>query len=216
MLTCFFMSGCGPAEPPEAATFREMEARNVIVKDGKLIELNFGSKSFGDADCAKLATLADLQVLDLGKCQITDAGLDHVAKLASLESLTLEGVVAITDAGIAKLPGLTKLTNLNVGGTSVTDQAMESIGKLPAIQKLSLAPAPGVTDAGMRHLDGLKQLDEIWLVGTGVTTEGLKTLKAAHPNIIVHGVEDEEEEETATATEPPADTEASDVPAPQP
>lgn len=197
--------------------FRQMEARNVVVKDGKLIELNFGSKSFSDADCAKLATLADLQMLDLGKCQITDAGLDQIGKLTSLESLSLEGVKGITDEGVAKLSGLGKLTNLNVGETGVTDKALETIGKFPALQKLSLAPAPGVTDAGMSQLSGLKQLNEIWLVGTGVTVAGAKELKAAHPNILVHGVDDDDEEEAATDVEPAPDAKGvEEAPAPQP
>ncbi|MDZ4780919.1 MAG: hypothetical protein SGJ19_11755 [Planctomycetia bacterium] len=196
ILAVCVVAGCGPAEPPEAAMFREMEARDVIVKDGKLTELNFGSQSFSDADCAKLAALSDLQVLDLGKCQITDAGLDQVAKLITLDSLSLEGVTAITDAGIAKLSPLKTLTNLNLGGTGVTDESLESIAKLPALQKLSLAPAPAITDAGLSQLDGLKQLNEIWLVGTGVTAEGAKSLKAAHPGILVHGVDEEEETES--------------------
>jgi len=183
--------------------FREMEARNIRVADGKLVEVNFGGKSFGDGDCAKLAGLTDLEILDLGQCQLTDAGLDHVAKLTSLDSLSLETAKGVTDAGIARLGGLTKLTNLNVGGTQATDASLDTIGKLTNLQKLSLVTLPGITDAGLPKLDGLKQLNEVWLSGTSVTPEGAKAFLAAHPGVILHGVETEDEEEGAT--EAPAD-----------
>ncbi len=174
--------------------FRQMEARSVVVTNGKLVELNFGSKVFDDADCQKLAKLADLVHLDLGKCQITDAGLDHLVGLTQLESLTIEDNQSITDAGIAKLATLTKLNSLNVGTTKITDKSLEIAGKLPALEKLSIAHAADITDAGLSNLDGLKNLKEVWLPGTAVTPAGVKKLEAAHPGILVHGFDDEAEE----------------------
>ncbi len=186
-------AGCSKSEPPAAEVFRQMGARAVDVKDGKLIELNLSQTKVADADLAQLAGSTDLIHLDLGLCDnITDAGLEHVAKLPELQTLTVDSNSKITDAGIAKLEPLKKLKILNIGQTKITNKAIDTVATLPALEKFSVALVKDITDEGVAKLDGLKHLDEIWLPETGVTPDGIKHLEEKHPNIVVHGTDADE------------------------
>jgi hypothetical protein len=56
-----------------------------------------------------------LRILRLARCSITDVGVEHLARLESLEELDLNGCSNIGSAALGKTLGqLTKLTNLDV------------------------------------------------------------------------------------------------------
>lgn len=192
------MNGCSPAEPPAAAAYRALGARNMVVQNGKLTELNLAQADITDADLAKLAECPDLITLDLGLCtKLTDAALDDVAKLSQLESLTINSNPKFTDAGISKLEPLQKLKFLDIGQSKLSNASLAAVAKLAALEKLNIAFVAGIDDEGVKQLDGLKALNEVWLPNTGVTKVGLEHLQTAHPGINVHGVDEEEETEAA-------------------
>jgi hypothetical protein len=69
-----------------------------------------------DAAMAQIGKMTNLEVLDLLNCnRVTDAGLEHLRKLARLKELSLQ-YVGITDAGLKHLAGLNRLTDVIVGG----------------------------------------------------------------------------------------------------
>ena len=72
----------------------------------------------GDA-IEPVATLLNLRRLSIGRTQITDEGLKHLAKLNELRVLHLNHNV-ITNVGLEHLYGLQHLETLNVGGTAST------------------------------------------------------------------------------------------------
>lgn len=199
------VSGCSPAEPPAAEAYRKLGARNVVVQDGKLIELNLSQAAVTDADLAKLAESPELIHLDLGLCtKLTDAGLEHVAKLPQLETLTINSNPTFTDAGIAKLATLKRLKFLDIGQSKLTNESLATVAQLPALEKLNIGYVAGMDDEGIKQLDELKQLNEIWLPNTGVTAAGAEHLAKVHPDINVHGLDDEEDEDAEPGEDAPS------------
>jgi len=94
----------------------------------------------------------------------------------------------ITDAGLQTLADLTSLQELNLCGTQVTDDGLKVLTGLPNLQKLCLIDT-FVTDAGLKVLAGLPSLQELNLLGTLVTDAGLKALAGMKLKILVIPVE---------------------------
>jgi hypothetical protein len=91
--------------------------------------------------------------------QLTDAGLEHLKDMKSLEFLSLRNANC-TDAGLENLKGLSNLQFLDLVNTDVTD-------------------------AGLEHLKGLSQLNRLDLWDTKVTKEGVRKLRKALPNCFI-------------------------------
>lgn len=134
------------------------------------------SDKFGDKELALLAPIAEQVLwLDLARSQVTDAGLDTIAKMTYLERLHLENT-KVTDAGLAK------------------------VGKLPALEYLNLYGTK-VTDAGTARLAEAKALKKLFVWQTGVTKAGAKALEGKVPGLVVNvGLS---EAEIAKLTAPP-------------
>jgi Leucine-rich repeat (LRR) protein len=80
-----------------------------------------------------LAGLTNLRDLNLMRCaKLTDAAMDHVSLLSSLEKLNLAGT-QVTDAGLHKLEGLKQLKeitlsiNASIYLTKVTDSGVAGL-----------------------------------------------------------------------------------------
>lgn len=152
------------APAPSAAAVAALRAKQVAVQPlaqgSNLLWIDFAAPAAKttDADMALLAPLTpNVAQLGLGRAKITDAGLDAVAKLASLETLDLRST-GVTDAGLAKLAGLKSLSHLNLVNTGITDAGLEKLATLPGLTKLY-----------------------VW--GTKTTPEGIAKLKAAFPKL---------------------------------
>ena len=132
---------------------------------------------FGDKELALLAPIAT-QILwvDLSRSQVTDAGMDTLAKMANLERLHLENT-KVTDAGLAKLGTLTNLEYLNIYGTKTTDGGIAKLASAKDLKKLYVWET-GVTQAGAKALEGkLPGLK----VNVGLTAEEIAKLTAPPP-----------------------------------
>ncbi len=92
---------------------------------------------FTDADLAKLAPLAaNLRWLDLAGTKVTDQGLEHFAA-PNLVRLHLERT-AITDAGLQGLLHLESLEYLDLYGTQVSDTGLRQLEGLPKLKQVFL------------------------------------------------------------------------------
>ncbi len=98
----------------------------------------------------ELTALTNLEVLELPRSHLDDAGMKHVAEFKSLRKLVVNN--QISDAGLKELVGM------------------------PALQAIAIEPGAPVTDAGLASLAKIKTLESIRVRGTKVTAAGLKHL----------------------------------------
>lgn len=144
-----------------------------------------------DAGLEHLQKLTSLQSLCLESTLVTSAGLKHLQGLTNLGDLDL-GDTAVGDAGLVHLKGLTKLQDLNLYNTDVTDAGLEHLKGLLNLQWLTLGGSLGpvgnarVTDAGLEKLTGLTSLVYLGLWGTQVSRHGVAKLQSALPACTVH------------------------------
>ena len=80
-----------------------------------------------DDDLRKVARLKHLQRIGLQGANVTDAGLEHLHGMTSLEHLDLLNNMRVTDAGIEHLGGLINLRWLSLEGTQVTSEGVEKL-----------------------------------------------------------------------------------------
>lgn len=144
------------------------------------IKRDLSNTKITDAGLEHLKGLTSLQTLYLTNTQVTDAGLVHLKGLTSLQGLNLYGT-RVTDAGLVHLKGMTRLKTLNLDLTQVTDAGLVHLKGMTSLKTLSLY-LPQVTDAGLVHLKGLTKLQVLNLSRTQVTNAGLVHLKGL-PNL---------------------------------
>jgi Leucine-rich repeat (LRR) protein len=99
------------------------------------------------------ATVPSLRHLIVEACPlISDAGLAHVASLSQLQLLNLS-LCEITDAGLAHVSSLTQLQSLNLSDCSLmTVAGLAHVSTLSQLQSLNLSRCRLITDAGLAHL----------------------------------------------------------------
>ena len=91
------MVGCGPSEEESVAALEKLGATKIKRNEqGEIIEVL------------------------LNKPNVTDAGLVHLNRLATLQRLSLSDT-GVTNPGLVHLKDLTKLETLSLGGTQITD-----------------------------------------------------------------------------------------------
>jgi hypothetical protein len=122
--------------------------------------------------------LPNLETLTLGWCgNITDAGLDDVARLKHLKWLGLPACPNITDAGLAKLTASKSLTGLDLRGCpQITDEGIQQLAAKRDWQEIHLGGCPRITRQGVARLQAVLpnarvQKDDQewqWTIGLGI------------------------------------------------
>lgn len=108
-----------------------------------------------------LTAFRNLKCLDIGLKDrrhgyYGPSGLSYLARLPSLEKLTIGSEGPLPDADLASLEALTCLKDLNISSPpGVSDQGLAAIGKLKQLERLQLNTA---TRSGLNHLNGLSNL----------------------------------------------------------
>jgi len=124
--------------------------------------------------------------------QMTDALLDRVSRLESIESLDLEGSRALTDDGLRHLPRLPRLRHVNLTGSGITNRGLEALRLLPALESINLTRTR-VTDEGASHLAACRALKRVDLSATETgdgAIRALSGLQALHDFRSGNGVTD--------------------------
>ena len=153
--------------------------------DRPIIKIDLHSTQVTDAELSFLNdernTLKELRYLDLRLTHIGDAGVHHLRKLTSLQTLNLFRT-NLGDIGLADLKDLRQLRVLLIGGTRVTDAGLVHLRRFNRLQKLSLFQTQ-VTDASIPNLKVLSSLEQLLISGTKITDLGTKELQKALPNL---------------------------------
>jgi hypothetical protein len=115
-----------------------------LAKCAALKQLVLANTPIDERHFAALAAFPKLEVFSAAASRsVSDAGLAHVEKLATLKSLDLHGT-KVTDAGLARLAGLAELEELDLEATTVTSAG---VARLAGLTKLRLGEA-------LHHRDG--------------------------------------------------------------
>ncbi len=104
----------------------------------------------------------EIAYLDFSNSRVSDADLDNLRGMSSLETLVLNDT-QITDAGLKRLQQQShpKLTGIRIAGTGVTDAGLASLGKMTSLRNSALGDQ--ITDAGLEKLLPLTSLEALWL-----------------------------------------------------
>ena len=137
-----------------------------------------------DALVQSLATVTQIESLDLSVSPITDAAFDRVSSMSSLSDLTLYDCKNLTDAGYLKLLPLGKtFTRLIPTRTKLSDAAFTALAKeMPMMAEIDLSYT-GVSPAGLAGLENFKKLKSLGVHAQQCTEEGLKHLSRATNNL---------------------------------
>lgn len=112
-LVCFFavglLSGCGGGIPPEQkeAMMRLRDLGAKVNLDNGGYEVDFRDTAVEDADLALLKQIPHLRNVNLQGTRITDAGIEHVQGIETLEFLYLQRTM-VTPAKASELKRLLK------------------------------------------------------------------------------------------------------------
>ena len=94
--------------------------------------------------------MTKLTTLDLWNTQVSDAGMESVAKLKNLTTLVLDGT-QVSDAGIKHLEGLS-LKKLFMQSCQITDEAIESLKKIKTLESMDIQYCVQLSEDGVADL----------------------------------------------------------------
>ncbi|MCA9015166.1 MAG: hypothetical protein KDA77_07520, partial [Planctomycetaceae bacterium] len=153
------------AEVQLADSLKGLGAKLKQDKDGYVIEVDFRGAKIDDAALKEIAGLSRLRSLLLNETAITDAALEPVGKVASLENLDLRNC-ALNNKAISHLTGLSNLKALRLSGNSdIDDDALADINQLTNLKALML-DFLWVSGDGISQLKNLNKLEELYLAKT--------------------------------------------------
>lgn len=152
----------GGSRPPEAvyADLLQTEARTRM--------------PLYDADLPHLLRFTQLRDLYLDHSFVSDAGMEVISQLQSLETLSLVDT-EITDDALAWLATLPKLRHLELSETAVTDFGLEALSEMATLEEITLDRC-AVTDAGVAILAQLPSLRKVSLNFTPLSDAGARLL----------------------------------------
>jgi hypothetical protein len=116
-----------------------------------------------------------LQRLWLTKTTTSDSMLELVTQhFPNLVVLGL-GRTQITNSGVQQLAKLSQLAVVDLSGTAITDQAAESLGAMQRVRTLILSNTK-LGDAGIQQLTALRSLEILDVSGTSMTSDGVAAI----------------------------------------
>ncbi len=116
---------------------------------------------YTDKALEALATCQGLEELSIGSPGITDAGMEHIARLGRLNKLLLHGCDNVTDAGLAKLTALRSLARLTIFRANIT---LAGLNRLKPMPRLTHVHILGLKRCGATlDVSGLTALEDLLL-----------------------------------------------------
>ena len=116
---------------------------------------------YTDRGLADIARLRQLEVLYVGSIGVTDAGMDHIARLTNLKKLFLFGCDSVTDKGLAKLTALKSLKDLDISHSKLTVAGLASLNSMTSLTRLDVGNLE--RNGAVLNLSGLINLEDLSL-----------------------------------------------------
>ncbi|HVY91098.1 MAG TPA: hypothetical protein VHA14_00060, partial [Bryobacteraceae bacterium] len=123
--------GAGAAHPADsspaaiAAWVKAIGGKSEL-SGNAITAIDLSSTPVSDAQLESLTGLASIEKLNLSVTQVSDLGLSSIAKMTGLKELNLNSTT-VSDNGVAKLATLSKLENLHLGVTLVKGPGLDGL-----------------------------------------------------------------------------------------
>jgi hypothetical protein len=144
---------------------------------GAVIGVNLRGSWIADADMDALASLPELERLDLSLTRVTDVGLLKLKNLQNVRELNLFYAELITDEGLAAMKTWPRIERINLRGTKVTDNTLALLAGKASVVELDIGFAE-VTDSGLQYLARLPNLKRVAFGGNKMTDVGMQVLRS--------------------------------------
>jgi Leucine-rich repeat (LRR) protein len=159
-------------------SLRDLSELQVLVLTGTHAEDHRPKYHGGGLDPYNVPMLRTLQNSGERPC-ITDAGIEHLKGLKSLEHLELFAS-QITDAGLQHLEGLQSLKSFGLAHTEVTNEGIKKLSGLAQLEIVNLV-GTNVTDVGLLELKPLTRLRTVY-VDAPITLAGVQRAQEQMPH----------------------------------
>jgi hypothetical protein len=147
--------------------------------------LNLHDLPLTEGDINELvANFHALVELNVTKCDINDAGLQHIISLQSLVKLSLWGCKRIAPERFKELASLQYLQELDLGSTDIDDDGLKYLACLNRLKKLHLFNCLNITPDGLKELVSFKNLQDLNLAVTNINDERLQHITASLNGLI--------------------------------
>lgn len=127
-------------------------------------------KQFSDAGMTHLASAPALRILNVSHLDLTNRGVQQIAKIRTLENLSLYDIPGITGAALPYLSELPSLRMLDLSTTSGVKTRIDnqSLGYLARCTSLEHLVLPGSTeDSGLEQIAAIPHLTTLQLTSGG-------------------------------------------------
>jgi len=146
-----------------------------------LKHLNISDTGISDRGLAALGPMDALEILYVGRTSIDGSGLAGLSG-RSLQTLYLRSCKNFGDAGLRHISRFTSLETLWLDGTGITDAGLAALAPLQRLKFLKL-DSTNISDAGIASLAAIKSLRSLGTMDTKVTEEALEMLRKEIPHL---------------------------------
>jgi hypothetical protein len=155
--------------------------RRLLYQTGSVTAIHLKDTTLTETDIEHLRNCTDLEILHLGSCR---GGGDFIRELPRFERLNDLELSGVTDSDLTTIAKLQSLQVLSVEGDGVTDAGLVAFDELGQLQRLSLMHT-AVTDAGLPQLYACSNLTVLDVRHTQVTDAGVNALRDKMPAVAV-------------------------------
>jgi serine/threonine protein kinase len=154
---------------------------NIEKRFPKLLWISLrGNESVSDTGIQSVASIDHLNTLTMDDtAKVTDDCLAAVSACQSLRTLDLNSD-NITDRGVSAVAKADRLFNLDLGGTHITNEGVDKLSSTQNLHNLNLSQT-ALTDAAVNSLARMKQLKTLSLTSTSISKQKLSELRVALP-----------------------------------
>lgn len=121
-----------------------------------------------DRQLSRLKHLPKLQSVNITGNGVTDAGLDHLAKVKTLTSLSINQC-GVTDHGLSKLKDLAKLSSISISGRDFSSLGLRKLKAVPSLRSVSLYSS--VSDDDLQAMTSVQQIKSLSLSDLDLSRE---------------------------------------------
>lgn len=122
-------------------------------------------RNLTDKDLKPLASLINLEILNLSGSGITGDCFKYTKNFESVKELILIDCPNLTDKGLGHLNHLPNLEVLKISGCQITGSCMKNWKELSRLRELALCNCPKLVDKNLRYLGDITTLETINISG---------------------------------------------------